>query len=353
MGKAVRDLQNGGETDYVPLDDFRYNLLISGGTRIERSIFLSKILNQVYEKVSDLGVLLIKLQSNEDRYLYHLDAVYEFGDPDLSIPYFIGNKFDELHLEQFIKIMNAIFGFHYEMKYVIWILFLKYRKSRFPSSIMDFLADLKAFMVENPYNEEFNNSCIRSIEEAIRLFENDPILERILWIPLSDNIQWFERWNRGEKICIDLTQCSTHYQKTLVSLIQQAITNLLPESNSSFPSGIVVLDGSDSLLKTPPHEFYKRRFSANKAYISELKKESYFLTKEQIEEIAGDTDYLTTYQIEENFIHALRGKFRYNNVSLITVCQDPSRIYPLLLSMSQIKINLDSQNTHRRTVWQL
>ena len=67
-------------------------------------------------RVPDIGVLLVKLRSNEDIYLYHLNKVFEYGDPELEIPYFLEHTFSDVNREQLINCVNAIFGFHYEMK---------------------------------------------------------------------------------------------------------------------------------------------------------------------------------------------------------------------------------------------
>jgi len=62
----------------------KYKLLISGGSRNERTGLLSHVLNQFYATLPDIGVLLIQLGTNEDTYLYQLDRVFEYGTPELN-----------------------------------------------------------------------------------------------------------------------------------------------------------------------------------------------------------------------------------------------------------------------------
>ncbi|KKM90543.1 hypothetical protein LCGC14_1237560 [marine sediment metagenome] len=46
-------------------------------------------------------------------------------------------------------------------------------------------------------------------------------------------------------------------------------------------------------------------------------------------------------QLEELNHHLIGHEFRYRNISLITVCKDPSTIYDDLRYFSQIKLNMD------------
>ena len=66
LGMKVYDFNHGILTEYLPLENFKTNLLISGGSRSERTELLSHVLNQFYARLPDMGVLLIQLESNED-----------------------------------------------------------------------------------------------------------------------------------------------------------------------------------------------------------------------------------------------------------------------------------------------
>ena len=110
LGTKVLDYNSGLRTENIPLEYFKYNILIAEGDQTERSALLSHILNQIYERVTNTGVLLIKLNSNENTNLYYLDRVYEYGDPNLEIPYFFGNALSALHREHF-ELYFANIGF--------------------------------------------------------------------------------------------------------------------------------------------------------------------------------------------------------------------------------------------------
>ena len=131
LGSSVYDYSSGLEIENIPLEYFKYNILITGKDQIEKSALLSHILNQFYTKVSNIGVLLIKLNSNEDTNLYHLDKVYEYGNQNLEIPYFSGNALSEVNREQFERFINAIFGFHFEMRIVIGCVLMQYKVAGF------------------------------------------------------------------------------------------------------------------------------------------------------------------------------------------------------------------------------
>ena len=338
LGIEVHDFRNGVVTENIPLSNLKGNLLISGGARSERTALLSHVLNQFHSEFSDIGVVLIQLGSNEDTYLYNLDKVYEYGDPELIIPYFTGEKFTEVNRDQFTRYINAIFGFHFEMRIVISILSHHYRKGRLPGSIVDFLEDLKRCLIKNPYSEEFNESNIRSFDKAIEIFEEDPILERTVSIPLRIP-EWLSLWRNGAKICIDLSSCSIYHQKILVTIILQAINNYIDINNSSDLTGIVVIEDADNVLKRPPHEEYRRNYDLNREYCRQIEEENYFLTKEQIEEAFGENN-LMNVQLEEVYYHLICDEFRYRNIALITVCDDPARIYDFISSHSQIRIEV-------------
>ena len=339
LGYEVRDFEKGIFVENVPFKQFKYNMLISGKDSKERSAILSHILNQIYVRVPDIGVLLIKLKSNEDTYLYHLNKVYEYGEPKLEIPYFLEHTFSDVNREQLINCLNAIFGFHYEMKWVMRIVIKHYKLGRFPSSLIDFLDDLKNCLIEHPYDKEFTESNIWSIEKARELIQEDSLLERILWIP-SDLPEWLKLWSEGKKVCIDLSSCDPQIQKLLVVLLFQILKNFVPTIESNIPSGIVVLEDADHILEEPPYDYYKETYNSNRDYYGWKREKNYFLTKEQIEEAFGDTNYLFNIQFESIFHDLIVNEFRYRNISLITVCVDTLKIYKFLNSSSKIKVLL-------------
>ncbi|MHA2182981.1 MAG: hypothetical protein ACXAAH_16295 [Promethearchaeota archaeon] len=340
LGIEVHDFQNGGITENIPLRNLKGNVLISGSDRSEKTALLSHVLNQFHTDFPDVGVLLIKLASSKNTYLYHLDKVYEFGDPELIIPYFTGQKFTEVNRDQFTRYMNAIFGFHFEMRIVISILSRHYKRGRLPGSIVDFLEDLKICLKENPYSEEFNESNFKSFDDAIEIFEEDPILERTLSIPLKFP-EWLNCWRNGGKICIDLSKCDIFYQKILTTIILQAIKNCIDMNNSSDPKGIVVIEDADNALEKPPHEEYRRNYEINKELCKKIEEENYFLTKEQIENAFGDKNHLMNVQLEEVYDNLICNEYRYRNIALITVCEDSSKIYDFICRHAQIKINME------------
>ncbi|HEC38714.1 hypothetical protein LCGC14_0837440 [marine sediment metagenome] len=88
LGMDVYDFSSGILSENLPFERFRTNLLISGGSRKERTEILSHFLNQFHASLPDIGVLLIQLGSNGDTYLYQLDKVFEYGTPELNIPYY-------------------------------------------------------------------------------------------------------------------------------------------------------------------------------------------------------------------------------------------------------------------------
>ena len=339
LGVRVYDHVNGRIVENLPLDVFKYNIMITGSDQQERNALLSHILNQFYKRVPELGVLYIKLRSSEDSYLYHFDKVIEHHDPELIVPYFTGETFTDVSREEFVDCINALFGFHFEMKIVLQIICRHYRSRGLPGSIVDFLEDMKKFLIENPYSKEFTESNVRSIEKAIEIFEEDPILERIVSIPLAVP-EWLQSWCNGNKICIDLSECSIEDQKLLVTFITQAINQYVEMNNTSDPKGIVVIDDIDKVMEKPPHEKYRENFRNNKEYYRRIEQECYCLTREQIEEIFGDKNYLRNVQLEEVYYDLVHFGFRLRNISLISVCEYPSRVYDCINSHSQIMLDI-------------
>jgi len=70
------------------------------------------------------------------------------------------------------------------MKWVMRIVMKHYKLGRFPSSLVDFLEELKICLIEHPYDKDFTESNIRSIEKAIEFIQEDSLLERIFGFPL-------------------------------------------------------------------------------------------------------------------------------------------------------------------------
>ena len=46
-------------------------------------------------------------------------------------------------------------------------------------------------------------------------------------------------------------------------------------------------------------------------------------------------------QLEQIFFDLIRREFRYRNISLITVCEDPSNIYNCVSIFSQTKLQVE------------
>lgn len=250
LGVDVHDFSSNMRTENIPLEQFKYNLLIWGKDRSEKIALLSHILNQLHTRVPKVGVLLIRLDAHEDSNLFYLDETYEYGDSDLIIPYFFEQEQDEGNREQFENFINAIFGFHFEMRIVIGCVLLNYKVGEFPSSFVDFLEDVKVYLISNPYSEDFTQSNIKSVEKAIELLRDDPILERTLWISLQLP-EWLKLWNEGKTVCIDLPQCDLYYQRLLVALILQIVKNYVPHNNSDLPVGVIAIEDVMRYFKNP------------------------------------------------------------------------------------------------------
>ncbi|MBA7672181.1 hypothetical protein ES703_80355 [subsurface metagenome] len=201
------------------------------------------------------------------------------------------------------------------MKIVIGNLVRRMKLSEFPSSIVDFLDDLRYYLIKHPYSGEFTESNARSIENLISFFQNDPILENTLWISL-DLPEWLKQWEKGKRVCIDLSECELYHQKILVTLILQAVKNLTPVTNSDIPVGVVVLEDVDDVFEKVPHEAYIQRYSVNSDYWSDISTKNYFLTKEQLEEAYGDKNYLMNVQLERVYEDSILDESHYRDISL-------------------------------------
>ncbi len=341
LGIDVRVFGNSNTIENIPLEYFKDNLLIWGKDRLERTALLSHISNQFHTSFPDIGVLLIRVESSKDSNLFYFDRKYSYGDLELEIPYFLENEIDEGNREQFEDFINAIFNFHFEMRIVIGCVLQHYKAGEFPSSIVDFLEEVKVYLKNNPYSEEFTSSNIRSVERAIETFSDDPALERALWIPLRLP-EWLRLWREGKSICIDLSECDLYFQKLLVAMLLQVIKNHTPVKNSDIHIGVVAIEDVDNIFQKPPHEEYRRYYGESHEYWDELREENYFLTKEQIEEAYGDKVYLSNVQFERVISRIVFDALQYKNISLINVCQEPMRIYRDIVLKSQIKIPLDS-----------
>ena len=328
LGCEVKDIEKGMLVENIPLKQFKYNLLISGRDANERNAVLSHILNQIYMSAPDIGVLLIKLGSNK------------YEDLDLEIPYFLEHGFSDVNREQLINCINAIFGFHFEMKWIMRIVIKHYKLGRFPSSLVDFLEDVKKCLIDHPYDKEFTESNIRCIEKAIEFVQEGPALERTLWIP-SDLPEWIKLWSEGKKLCIDLSSCDSHYQKILVALLFQILRNFTPSREADMPTGIVAVEDADDVLEEPPHDYYRDIYNTNREYYNWYKERNYFQTKEQIEEAFGDPNYLFNVQLESFLRSLIIDEFRYRTISLITTCEDESKIYEFLDSVFSIELSLE------------
>jgi hypothetical protein len=340
LGKELNYYNCGLEIDNIPFELLKSNLLISGSDQAERTAFLSHILNQLYKRAPEIGVLLIRLNAGENTNVFHLDKEYKYGDLNLEIPYFYGDFSNEVYREHFESVISALFGFHFEMKIVIGCLLRQYKNGKLPSSILDFLGDLKNYLVDHPYSEKFNKSNIESIEIMLKLFEEKEILERTLWKSFKTP-EWLKLWSEGKKICIDLSRCDLRYQRILVPLLLQIVKNSTPILNSDTPVGIVALEDASELFKDIPVEEYKNNFNLNKEYYKKIENESYFLTREQLIEVYGDKDYLINTQLEYVFKRLVFTELFYRDIAIIATCRDPAELYLSYKKQFKIKLDLD------------
>lgn len=340
LGKEFNYYNCGLEIENIPFELLKSNLLISGFDQAERTALLSHILNQLYTRIPEIGVLLIRLSEEESTNLFRLDKEYEYGEPDLEIPYFYGDFSNEVYKEHFESVISAIFGFHFEMKIVIGCLLRQYKNGKLPSSILDFLEDLKMYLIDYPYHEKFNKSNIESIEEILKLFEENVILERTLWKSFKTP-EWLNLWSEGNKICIDLSGCDLRYQQILVPLLLQIVKNFTPILNSDTPVGIVALSDASELFKDIPVEEYRKNLEINKAYYRRIENESYFLTREQLIEVFGDKDYLINTQLEYVFKRLVFTELFYRDIAIVATCQDPAKLYSPYKKQFKIKLYSD------------
>ena len=112
-------------------------------------------------------------------------------------------------------------------------------------------------------------------------------------------------------------------------------------NNSMNPTGIIALSSGDTIFKRIPYEEYTEAYGRNREYYDQIREQNYFLTKEQIEDAFGDKKYLLNTQLGKIFSDLIHDELRYRNISLITSCQEPSNLYPTLVSLSQTKIKLE------------
>ncbi|MFW9970590.1 MAG: hypothetical protein ACFFDF_10340 [Candidatus Odinarchaeota archaeon] len=84
------------------------------------------------------------------------------------------------------------------MKIFIGCLLLQYKNGKLPSSILNFLGDLKSYLIDHPYSEEFNRSTVESIEMILKPFEEKQIIERTLWKSFKTP-EWLKLWSEGKE----------------------------------------------------------------------------------------------------------------------------------------------------------
>jgi len=267
------------------------NVVITSENEKARFDLMINLVEQMSMKLLPFSTLFINLNPDFHYSGDFFSKSWVYGSQNFSVPYYLdlGDPFPDF----FPKYVSAILDFHPELECIARIIQDTCQKEGFPPSILQFLEMMRNHVQEYRYDEEFNNSLLKNLDEAEQVFKNDDALEKSF--RNTRNLpDWISDWQRMERICIDLSQCDTRTQQMLVAVIFYNLvkaTNFASWMDYWYLNGVVMINDASTIFAPVLWDRYQARYDESKEYWDDLREVLYYLTKEQWIEACGDKDY--------------------------------------------------------------
>lgn len=299
---------------YLHKLDFIHHLFVSGLTGVGKSRFLAHLLNEFKIKAPNVGVLTINLLKKGEEDLFDSDIILRKGDPEFRVPYFIEGEDLEQTIEQVAGYMVASVG----LKNVVVTIMENVidqeitKNGTPPQKIKGTWAKLLEWFDDRPYHIKYQTNITRAIKNRVIKLVSSPFIEKIL--ELDPIPQWFQEWQQGKNVFIDLSRFKKSGKRLLTHAIFQMIRTLMPEQRENILKNIIIIDEISEILEKP-------KLQNN-----------------------DDDETVTKHYLEIVFSTFLRA-FRSRGISLILSDQKPSRLFEAVYTLPNIKILFNTDKT--------
>lgn len=295
---------------FLDKNSFSQSVLIAGQQGTGKTYLLAQIVHDFYNKLPDIGILILNLGKGNQDHFYKLDTIIKFGSDKFRVPYFNEGVYLKKNLQETATYLIAALG----LKNIIEKNMLNVMNAfldkfgLLPNSLKVLFLNLIKYFEENPYHIKFQTNAIRAIKNRVLSLLSNPILENSL--QLFDNLknpEWFVDWQNGKKIFLDLSSCTIYEKRLLTSAIFQLIRVFTPDRELGKLKNIILVDEAHQILEKPITNNY------------------------------DDDDYISRHQLERVFNDLLR-EFRSKGLSFILSDQTPSRLFDCVSLLPSLKI---------------
>jgi len=295
---------------FLDKNSFSQSVLIAGQQGTGKTYLLAQIVNDFYNKLSDIGILILNLGKGNQDHFYKLDRIIKFGSDNFRVPYYNEGDYLKKNLQETATYLIAALG----LKNIIEKNMLNVMNAfmdkfgLLPYSLRVLFLNLIKYFEENPYHDKFQTNAIRAIKNRVLSLLSNPILENSLQlIDNLENPEWFIEWQNGKKIYLDLSSCTIYEKRLLTSAIFQLIRVFTPDKELGKLKNIILIDEAHQILEKPLSNNY------------------------------DDDDYISRHQLERVFNDLLR-EFRSKGLSFIISDQTPSRLFECVSLLPSLKI---------------
>lgn len=317
LGDLILDAIKTKRKAHLYLNDFVFHIFISGLTGAGKTSLFSHFTSEIQQKASNVGILIINLDKEDEHVNYDIDIMYKFGDPDFKVPYYIKGKNLYQTLEDVASYLVAAVGMDDIVATNMGnVLEREVLKRGDPPKYVDKLFEmLKNWFKESNYPEEYRNAIVDAINNRILKAISDPVVRKILELPpiIPD---WFKAWINGKTVFIDLAGCKPTVKRLLILAIFQMINVYMPQTKNKLKNAIFI-DEIGAILTNPVGKNDK------------------------------NDDVVTSYYINDVFSHFLN-VIRSRGTSLVYAGQRPALLFPNVSLLPNTKILFRTEQTSSR-----
>ncbi|NVM31951.1 MAG: hypothetical protein HWN65_24135 [Candidatus Helarchaeota archaeon] len=267
LGYAYRQGVLTKTKKYLHLHDLVHHVFISGLSGVGKSRFIAFLTNQIKNKGTHVGILVINLVKRGEEGLFNPDIILKKGDLEFRVPYFISDKDIEVickkvaaYLVSSLGLKNVVLSITKNVLYNTCI------KSGLPKQHPeDVFKEVLEWLKTNPYHPKFNTNIKRAIENRVISLLSSPFMRNILKLGPVPN--WFIEWTKGKNIFIDLSNFTEDGKRLITHAIFQMIRTLLPELRTNELKYVIILDEAHEISEKPKSQSYDDDETVTRHYL--------------------------------------------------------------------------------------
>ncbi|MFX1530213.1 MAG: hypothetical protein ACFFBC_03790 [Promethearchaeota archaeon] len=238
----------------LPVNHFAHNVFIAGLPGAGKTYFLGHILKEFYEKTKDIGVLILNLGKGRQEGFFLADRYLKYGSPEFHLSYFYEGEYLDRALQETASYLIASLGLGSPCDKILYNVMKAFIRvnGELPSSLGELFKGLKKWFKDYPYDKKYQTRILRALKNRIPTILSEQILDRTLALSSSLDVpSWFQEWNKGKTVFIDLCMCNIYVKRLLTSAIFQMVRILTPDIEVGKLQNIIAIDEAHQILEKP------------------------------------------------------------------------------------------------------